>query len=705
MAVNTTTGDGLSAYLVYGTGTAPVFGGGFTGVTGTYPLGDNNSPNANVRGLVLSQIISGLVPGVQYWFDIFMRINGGAWLVNGAVSSGLQSVGSWMYGVELPTAAGATGAAGSTGVTGPTGFSGTVGTTGPTGQQGAASTVTGPTGTQGVTGPTGLQGNVGATSPTGTQGAASTVTGPTGSTGQQGSASTVTGPTGPFGTGPTGAASTVTGPTGPGGSAVNFFYGKVTGATAIASANMMLGLAHSSPTWVLTPTSSGDVLACANGWINTAASAAVGEVALVYGTGTAPVYGGNFTGVTMGFFQEVASAAGAAAGVYALSGIASSLALGTQYWFDLWFSGSGGGGTIEPLQVWSYELGGGFTGMSGPTGPTGVTGAVGTGPTGATGNASTVTGPTGPGGNAVNFVRGNFSGPTGSFTSGPLGLGSSWFLTPASSGNVIASITTTLNPNGNNVAASAALVYGTGAAPAFSNTSGFPAASVIVANTLNAMANAAGFNESPVTLDVLIPGLIVGTKYWFDLVVVGTSSIVGLAGPRITNWYAYEVLGGAVGPTGPTGSVKTYATGGTFTPNASFTGGTGASYLMTGLGVTMTPATTGKVLVHMQGTVTTTSLVADAGLIMGLYYGPTGGVAPINKAALTGSALGPTMIASTPGIPSGAVDVHIPFHLTALLAGLTVNQVYWFDIASAGATGTSIVASITNPGSTIVELP
>ena len=450
------------AYLCYGTGTAPSYGGGFTGVTFT-GAPEAGGGTAQLQPVTLTGIAPNLVIGTQYWFDVFF--------------DGSGALVDWVNFNAFELGAGVTGPIGQTGATGALG-------TGPTGVGGSA----------GGTGPTGLQG---------TQG----LTGPTGPTGQQGNASTVTGPTGA---------------TGPGGSAVNFFYGKVTGATAIASANMMLGLAHSSPTWVLTPTSSGDVLACANGWINTAASAAVGEVALVYGTGTAPVYGGNFTGVTMGFFQEVASAGGAVAGVYALSGIASSLALGTQYWFDLWFSGSGGGGTIEPLQVWSYELGGGFTGMSGPTGPTGVTGAVGTGPTGATGNASTVTGPTGPGGNAVNFVIGIMSGTTGGFntTGGPVGLGKllNLTLTPASSGDVVfvgsvsvTNVTTTGDtPN-------VSLIYGTGTAPNFSTNAGQPAGSLmpILLTSTPYTANA----YTPYTFNIFIPHLLLGTPYWFDLMV------------------------------------------------------------------------------------------------------------------------------------------------------------------------------------------
>ena len=84
---------------------------------------------------------------------------------------------------------------GPTGVTGPQGIPGTASSTGATGFTGPTGPLgTGPTGAAStVSGPTGRTGSTGNTGPTGP---ASTVTGPTGNTGPTGPASTVTGPTG-----------------------------------------------------------------------------------------------------------------------------------------------------------------------------------------------------------------------------------------------------------------------------------------------------------------------------------------------------------------------------------------------------------------------------------------------------------------------------------------------------------------------------
>ena len=293
---------------------------------------------------------------------------------------------------------GPTGPTGTTGV-GPTGATGPVGPTGSIGLQGQ----TGTSGVQGFTGPAGLTGPAGSATNTGATGA----TGASGPAGIAGTA-TNTGATGPAGsTGPLG-----TGPTGPSGPipAVTFFYGKMTGSTGTASTTgIMLGLAHSSPTFKLTPASSGAVLAAALGYVQSNQSNAGSAVSLVYGTGTAPVNGGGFTGVTMGFRQVTGDGTNANPfSAIALEGIASGLVVGTSYWFDLFLTviTNAATSTVFELSLLAYELGGGQIGATGTTGYTGPTGA--TGYTGVTGPTGAVTGPTGPS-----------QGPTG--VTGPAG--------------------------------------------------------------------------------------------------------------------------------------------------------------------------------------------------------------------------------------------------------------------------------------------
>lgn len=311
-----------------------------------------------------------------------------------------------VYSRPVVTAFGQTGPTGpSQGPTGPTGAIGT-GVQGPVGATGAqgAQGVPGPQGSQGLVGPPGVTGPPGSATNTGATG----YTGPTGFTGPGGEASN-TGATGPTGyTGPIG-----TGPTGPSGPipAVTYFYGEMTGSTATASiAGVMLGLGKTSPSWVLTPVASGVIMAGAHGYAANDTTNDGLKIALAYGTGTAPTWGGGFTGATMTFNQKANSGAGGGTNFpIALSGIARNLAVGTTYWFDLWVAAiTGGSVSVSELSLAAYELGGGQIGTTGPQGSAGPAGA--TGATGVTGPTGTQTGPTGPSGGPTGPTGG--SGPT-----------------------------------------------------------------------------------------------------------------------------------------------------------------------------------------------------------------------------------------------------------------------------------------------------
>ena len=300
------------------------------------------------------------------------------------------------------------------GFTGPTGPS--QGPTGVTGPSGAGPT--GPTGPQGLTGPFGLQGNSGVTGPVGASGPAG-LTGPAGSatnTGATGAPGN-TGPTGVAGvsgsatntgaTGPTGATGALgTGPTGPSGAipAVNAFYSRSTiGVTSTAG---MLGLGKGnfglSAPFVLTPTSSGKILVFADYWANDTTGL---NTALVYGTGTAPSFGGGLTGVTLTSpAPNWNNTTSSFTSPGTLVGILTGAIINTQYWFDLYVGANSNSYAVSGAGA--YELGGGQIGATGVTGYTGLTGP--TGVTGNTGPAGTLTGPTGPS-----------QGPTG--PSGPAG--------------------------------------------------------------------------------------------------------------------------------------------------------------------------------------------------------------------------------------------------------------------------------------------
>lgn len=115
------------------------------------------------------------------------------------------------------------------------------------------------------------------------------------------------------------------------------------------------------------------------------------------------------------------------------------------------------------------------------------------------------------------------------------------------------------------------------------------------------------------------------------------------------------------------------------------TSGTG---VMMGLGssCTLTPATTGKVLVSWyfigSNTAATGSTQPSA------YYGT--GTAPINGAATTGTAAGGRLSGQSINANSP-----LPFGMSFVVTGLTVGTAYWFDINILAGGGTASITTIT----------
>jgi len=127
--------------------------------------------------------------------------------------------------------------------------------------------------------------------------------------------------------------------------------------------------------------------------------------------------------------------------------------------------------------------------------------------------------------------------------------------------------------------------------------------------------------------------------------------------------------------------------------------------VMTGLGITFKPQTTGKTLVILDGTIENLAgTVATTGQIYGMYYGPTGAPFPIPaaNAALTGIALGATMRAEA-GATITATDWWETFCLNRFV-NLTVGTVYWFDLANLAVANTG-KCTFFNPTWVVVELP
>jgi len=115
------------------------------------------------------------------------------------------------------------------------------------------------------------------------------------------------------------------------------------------------------------------------------------------------------------------------------------------------------------------------------------------------------------------------------------------------------------------------------------------------------------------------------------------------------------------------------------------TGSASATGLMMGLAGAITPATTGRILFMITGDVGNTNNGATA--TIQLYEGT--GTAPVNGAAITGSASGGAQKFIT-----AAAAQKVPFGVVALVTGLTLGTAYWFDVSLAASAGTSTIKDV-----------
>lgn len=107
---------------------------------------------------------------------------------------------------------------------------------------------------------------------------------------------------------------------------------------------------------------------------------------------------------------------------------------------------------------------------------------------------------------------------------------------------------------------------------------------------------------------------------------------------------------------------------------------------MMGLAGTITPATTGKILVIISGDISNGTIL-DGGKVQ-IRMGT--GTAPANGDALTGTAYGGLVRSNT-----AVAGEFLPFSLNAIVSGLTLSTAYWIDVGLAAITGgTASVADI-----------
>jgi len=359
--------------------------------------------------------------------------------------------------------------------------------------------------------------------------------------------------------------------------------------------------------WTFTPSVTGQLLVTSEFTIVQGASnAQVQNTQLMYGTGTAPVYGGGLTGTV------VPSAYGAVANHNAgqftpvtLQGVIDAQALGVPIWVDIAMNNTNGGGlgviagsplafSTPPTSCHIVELAGAVGALTGPTGPTG--------PTGYAITSMPFTGGSGYTGGVILtplagvWGMGGFGGSNGGQVAGT----NNFTYTPTVTGQVrVTAMGGIIGAADNNLQAQ--LMYGTGTAPV--RAGGLTGAYVPYSTSFTSQTT----DFSALVLEGVV-SLTAGQLYWFDIAVqapsVQTQMTIGQSKSPI-NFSFLELAGaGVTGPTGPvssaggTGGGATGPTGfllhgnilmnwGVGVNNATF--GFARAYTDTGPTVTVTP--------------------------------------------------------------------------------------------------------------------
>jgi len=108
---------------------------------------------------------------------------------------------------------------------------------------------------------------------------------------------------------------------------------------------------------------------------------------------------------------------------------------------------------------------------------------------------------------------------------------------------------------------------------------------------------------------------------------------------------------------------------------------------MMGLAGSITPTTTGKVLILISGDIANSS--NNLGAQVRIRFGT--GTAPANGAALTGTSAGGLQKDSS----GNGANTKVPFSVNAVVTGLTTGTTYWIDLElNNGGGGTASVFDI-----------
>ena len=120
--------------------------------------------------------------------------------------------------------------------------------------------------------------------------------------------------------------------------------------------------------------------------------------------------------------------------------------------------------------------------------------------------------------------------------------------------------------------------------------------------------------------------------------------------------------------------------------------------LMAGLGATIKPTASGKVLITITGSITGNNNGNTAASVQ-IYYG-TGSVPTASESSVTagGTAVG--------AVETNGGSTSTPFSCTALVSGLSTSTTYWIDAGvNSSNSGSGHNVSISNATVTAVELP
>jgi hypothetical protein len=112
------------------------------------------------------------------------------------------------------------------------------------------------------------------------------------------------------------------------------------------------------------------------------------------------------------------------------------------------------------------------------------------------------------------------------------------------------------------------------------------------------------------------------------------------------------------------------------------TGTTDTTGKMMGLAGAITPASTGRVLIIISGNLTNSTATAGDGAKAQITYGT--GTAPVNGAALTGTAVGNIVSSVLERATAGDLQA---FTCQAVVSGLTIGTALWLDIRLAAIVG------------------